>query len=175
MFDYLKRKKRAVLEKTLSRSKVFAGDFDRSSLKASDCSEGQGKTSRNRSRDTCHELADRNRGDVHATSRRVPLLEEERGPATRSFLQMISPIRSKSPMQREAEKALKSPRLGKKEAYKENYTKRVMQEKMGGLRDLVDSLMRSGRVMKEKFHFLAIELQPFLRHVESCESSKLER
>lgn len=68
-------------------------------------------------------------------------------------------------MQKEAEKVLKSPRLAKKDQYKENYTKRVMQEKMSGLRDLVDSLVRSGRTMKEKFHFLSVELQPCLRHI----------
>ena len=74
MFDYLKRKKRAVLEKTVSRSKGLASDFDHSRLRMSDCSEALDKTTRNRTRDTRHELTDKNhvKGEVNVSSRRVP-------------------------------------------------------------------------------------------------------
>jgi hypothetical protein len=64
----------------------------------------------------------------------VSILEEEKRPATRSFLQMISPIRSKSPIQKEAESSMKnSPKFQKKSNAKDNFTKKAMMEKINNL------------------------------------------
>jgi chemotaxis methyl-accepting protein methylase len=68
-----------------------------------------------------------------------------------------------------------SPRFHKKDSYRENYTKKIMQEKVGNLRDMIERLVKSGKHLKEKFHLLFVELQPFFRHIEHCDSSKIEK
>jgi hypothetical protein len=49
-----------------------------------------------------------------------------------------------------------SPRFSKKDSYKDNYTKKVLQDQVNNLRNLIESLAKSGKKLKEKFHFLAV-------------------
>jgi hypothetical protein len=60
---------------------------------------------------------------------------------------MISPIRSKSPV-RESEKSSTKDGIPYKKDNKENFTKRVLTEKINLMRDAIESQLRAGRNLK---------------------------
>jgi hypothetical protein len=89
---------------------------------------------------------------------------------------MISPIRSRSPA-REAEKSAgRTDKSAGKEACvpkkdRENFTRRMLTEKINLMRDTIESQLKAGRSLKEKAHLLFLDLRPFFRHLENCGES----
>lgn len=110
MFDYLKRKKKLLLEKTLkSNSQLPKSPLREKHMNSTDLeSTKRGEESlRETSRDRTKRDEGRDRSTLkesnESLTRRNQFAEQERKPIHRSFIQMISPNRSKSPV-REAEK-----------------------------------------------------------------------
>lgn len=104
MFEFLKRKKRLALENTLKTSRQATQRNNMSPVPASDLS----KTRREAPSTLTPDSTPRNQ------------LEEAR-PATRSFMQMISPIRSKSPVPDS-----KSPAKDRVKIKNDNYSRRAL-------------------------------------------------
>lgn len=83
---------------------------------------------------------------------------------------MISPIRSKSPVLDNEKSTGKDPTPTRKETVparkdRENYTKRMLTEKINLMRDTIESQLKAGRSLKEKAHLLFLDLKPFFRHL----------
>lgn len=84
---------------------------------------------------------------------------------------MISPIRSKSPV-RETDKSTGKEVPARKDGLprkdRENYTRRMLTEKINLMRDTIETQLKAGRSLKEKAHLLFLDLKPFFRHLENC-------
>jgi hypothetical protein len=83
---------------------------------------------------------------------------------------MISPIRSKSPVRESDKSTGKDPTPARKDSGpvrkdRENYTRRMLTEKINLMRDTIESQLKAGRSLKEKAHLLFLDLKPFFRHL----------
>jgi hypothetical protein len=54
---------------------------------------------------------------------------------------------------------------------RENFTRRMLTEKINLMRDTIESQLKAGRSLKEKAHLLFLDLRPFFRHLENCGES----
>lgn len=106
MFDFLKRKKKYLLEKKVqSKEKSFQSSHNRVNDENYDANGRKSDVPQKGSKSKNNKKWF-NRESASNTPTRTAFIEEERRPI-RSFLQMISPIRSKSPAQNEENRSIK--------------------------------------------------------------------